>query len=83
MRRHTTVDLDEDLLRDAAIVLGTRRTTDTLHAALADVVARSRRTRLARLDFPDLTPGSLETMRTARSFDRPAGRDQAPRKRAR
>ena len=83
MKRHTTVDLDEELLRDAATVLGTRRTTDTLHAALADVVARSRRTQLVSLDFSDLTPERLETMRAARSFGRRGGTHRPQRKPAR
>ena len=52
MRKHTTLDLDQDLVREAAATLGTRRTTDTVHAALAEVVARRRRAVLARHDFP-------------------------------
>ncbi len=69
MRKHTTLDLDEDLLRDAAVALGTRRTTETVHAALRDVVARRRRVILAAHDFADLTPEALEAMRAARTFD--------------
>jgi uncharacterized protein (DUF1778 family) len=53
-RTHTTLDLDRDLLRDAADVLGTTRTTDTVHAALREVVARNRRAWLARRDFSEL-----------------------------
>ena len=78
MRKHTTLDLDQDLVRDAAAALGTSRTTDTVHAALAEVVARRRRGVLARLDFPDLTPGTLEGMRAPRRFDRPDGGPAAP-----
>lgn len=66
MRKHTTIDLDLELVRDAAAVLGTTRTTDTVHAALAEVVARQRRAALARMDLPDLTPDAVEAMRTAR-----------------
>ena len=40
--------------RDAAEALGTTRTTDTVHAALRDVVARRRRAWLARRDFSEL-----------------------------
>src|SRR5664280_1173684 len=69
MRRHTTLDLDEDLVRDAAAALGTSRTTDTVHAALAEVVARRRRSVLAHLEFPDLTPDVLATVRAPRRFD--------------
>ncbi len=71
MRKHTTLDLDQDLIRDAAAALGTRRTTDTVHAALAEVVARRRRAMLARLDFPDLTPDALAAARAPRHFEVP------------
>lgn len=66
--RRTNINLDMDLVDQAAHELGTRRTTDTVHEALRVVVARARRERLARRDFEDLTPESLEAMR------RPAGR---------
>ena len=68
MVRRTNINLDMDLVEEAAQELGTRRTRDTVHAALREVVARARRTRLARRDFEDLTPEALEAMR------RPAGR---------
>ena len=55
-------------LHEAAHELGTQRTTDTVHQALREVVARARRARLAERDFEDLTPDALEAMR------RPAGR---------
>lgn len=78
MRKHTTLDLDQDLIRDAAAALGTTRTTDTVHAALAEVVARRRRAILARLDFPDLTPDALAAMRAPRSFEAAPGEPAAP-----
>jgi len=53
-KSHTTLDLDRDLLERAAEALGTRRTTDTVHAALRDVVARRQRAWLARRDFSEL-----------------------------
>jgi Arc/MetJ family transcription regulator len=53
-RTHTTLDLDRELLHDAAEALGTTRTTDTVHAALREVVARRRRAWLARRDFSEL-----------------------------
>lgn len=71
MRKHTTIDLDLELVRDAAAVLGTTRTTDTVHAALAEVVARQRRAALVRMDLPDLTPESVEAMRAARLTPEP------------
>jgi Arc/MetJ family transcription regulator len=66
--KRTNINLDMDLVEQAAHELGTHRTTDTVHAALRDVVARARRARLAQRDFEGLTPASLDAMR------RPAGR---------
>ena len=77
MRKHTTIDLDTDLVRDAGEVLGTTRTTDTIHAALADVVRRRRR--LGILDLhPALTLTDLDAMRAHRFAEDPApyGSDQ-------
>jgi Arc/MetJ family transcription regulator len=68
MVRRTNINLDMDLVEEAAKELGTRRTTDTVHQALREVVARARRARLAERDFEDLTPEALDAMR------RPAGR---------
>lgn len=61
--RRTNINLDMDLVEQASQALGTRRTTDTVHEALRDVIARARRTRLAQRDFEDLTAESLEAMR--------------------
>ena len=66
--KRTNINLDMDLVHEAAHELGTRRTTDTVHQALREVIARARRARLAERDFEDLTPDALEAMR------RPAGR---------
>jgi Arc/MetJ family transcription regulator len=66
--KRTNINLDMDLVEQAANELGTRRTTDTVHEALRDVVARARRARLAQRDFEDLTPDSLDALR------RPGGR---------
>ena len=71
MRKHTTLDLDQILVQEAAVALGTSRITETVHAALAEVVARRRRAMLARLDLPDLTPDSLAAMRAPRLFGAP------------
>src|SRR3990170_2561199 len=67
VKRHTTIDLDVDLLREAQADLRTQGISETIHAALADVVARRRRARLAQFDFVDLTPEALEAMRSART----------------
>ena len=79
MRKHTTIDLDQDLVRQAAIVLGTTKTTDTVHAALADVVRRQRRLDLFEIAH-DLDLAALDALR----LDRVAGagprrRGKAPR----
>lgn len=65
MVRRTNLNLDMDLVAQAARELGTIRTTDTVHEALRDVIARARRTRLAARDFADLTPEALDEMRRA------------------
>ncbi len=67
MKTHTTLDLDRDLLADAAEALGTTRTTDTVHAALRDAVARSARARLMARDWSNLR-GLLPEMRAPRDF---------------
>ena len=61
--KRTNINLDMDLVHGAAHELGTQRTTDTVHQALREVIARARRARLARRDFEDLTPNALEAMR--------------------
>ena len=77
MRKHTTIDLDTDLVRDAGEVLGTTRTTDTIHAALADVVRRRRR--LGILDLrPALTLADLDAMRAHRFAEDPTPYSRDP-----
>jgi Arc/MetJ family transcription regulator len=66
--RRTNINLDGELVDAAASVLGTVRTTDTVHAALRDVVARSARQRLSQRDLLDLTPEALQQMRRARQL---------------
>ena len=68
MIKRTNINLDMDLVQQAAHELGTKRTTDTVQEALRDVVDRARRVRLAQRDFAELTPEALDRMR------RPAGR---------
>jgi Arc/MetJ family transcription regulator len=64
--RRTNINLDTELVDAAAAVLGTARTTDTVHAALRAVIDRAARERLATRDFDDLTPDVLEQLRRAR-----------------
>jgi len=71
MRKHTTIDLDVDLVRQAADALGTTRTIDTIHAALTEVVRRRLRMELLRVR-PALTLDDLNAMRAHRFAEDPA-----------
>jgi Arc/MetJ family transcription regulator len=66
MRKHTTINLDQDLVREAQGVLGTSQVTETIHLALAEVVNREKRRRLLEMEFPGLTSESLERLRQNR-----------------
>lgn len=66
MRKHTTIDLDVHLVDEAKEALGTRRTSETIHAALREVVRQRQRQRLLELDT-DLTLGELGRMREWRT----------------
>jgi Arc/MetJ family transcription regulator len=66
--RRTNINLDAELVEAAAAVLGTARTTDTVHAALRAVIDRATRERLAQRDFAELTPDVLEQLRRPRRF---------------
>jgi Arc/MetJ family transcription regulator len=61
------MNLDFELVEEASRVLGTARTTDTVHAAMRDVIQRAKRGRLASRDFDDLTPASVAEVRRTRS----------------
>ena len=67
-KTHTTLDLDRDLLAKAAAALGTTRTTQTVHAALREVVARRQRRWLAERDYAELD-AILSALRTPRVGD--------------
>jgi Arc/MetJ family transcription regulator len=77
MRKHTTIDLDVELVRQASEALGTSRTTDTIHAALSEVIRQRRRMALVGLR-PALTLEDLDAMRSHRFAEDPApyGSDQ-------
>jgi Arc/MetJ family transcription regulator len=68
MIKHTTLNLDSELLEEAKRVLGTSRTTDTIHRALREVINYHKRLRLLEYDFSDLTPETLDEMRSPRVF---------------
>ena len=67
MRKRTNMNLDRQLVAEAAGVLGTRGATETVHAAMAEVIRSARRRRLAARNLPDLTPETLGEMRKPRS----------------
>ena len=58
------------MLDATAKLLGTERITDTVHAAMREVVDREYRRRLAnRRLFTDVTLEQLKAMRRGRTFD--------------
>jgi Arc/MetJ family transcription regulator len=67
--RRTSLNLDMELVAEVREELGTRNTTDTVHAALRDVARRAALRRLAEWDFEYLTPERLEEMRRPRTLD--------------
>jgi len=68
MLRHTNIDLDTQLVEEAAELLGTRRMSDTVNAALSEVIGRTHRRRLAQLDlFDDVEPAEFESLRRPRA----------------
>lgn len=68
MVKHTTLNLDTDLLDRARDALGTTQVTETVHRALEEVVLARRRAWLASHDFEGLTPAAVEAMRQPRRF---------------
>jgi Arc/MetJ family transcription regulator len=71
MRRHTTIDLDFELVGEARKVMGTTSTTETIHAALAEVVRGRRRMAILEL-HPALNLADLDAMRAHRFAEDPA-----------
>lgn len=67
--KRTTINLDIDLLDEASDALGTSRMTETVHAAMSDVVRRRKLEALTRLEFPGMSLEKLEELRRPRSFD--------------
>lgn len=61
------MNVDIELAHEASEALGTRTTTDTVDAAMRDVVRRARLKRLAGRELPGLTAEVLEGMREQRS----------------
>jgi len=65
MARHTSLYLDEELLREAGTALGTAGPTGTVRAALEDVVRRARLKNLIQWDV-ELTAADLDQLRGPR-----------------
>lgn len=63
-----TFNADADLLRQAQQALGTTTATDTINAALAEVVRREVLKGLCDLPIDDLTPEVLKELRKPRTF---------------
>ncbi len=61
------MNLDRELVAEAEGLLGTKGATETVHAAMAEVVRAARRRRLAAWELDDLTPETLEEMRRPRA----------------
>ncbi len=67
--KRTTINLDLDLLDEASDALGTSRMTETVHAAMADVVRRRKLEALTRMEFPGMSLEKLKELRRPRDFD--------------
>jgi Bacterial antitoxin of type II TA system, VapB len=70
VKQHTTINLDPDQVREAADLLGTRGTGETVRTALAEVIRARRRARLLEVTT-DLTLDDLRAIREPRFADRP------------
>jgi Arc/MetJ family transcription regulator len=61
--KRTSMNIDRELVREAAEVLGTVGTTETVHEALREVVRIRLRAQLMASDFPVPTFEELRRMR--------------------
>jgi len=68
MIKHTTLNLDTELVNRARQVLGTKTITETVNQALEDVVRRDAMRWLAEQDFSELIE-ELPTLRAQRRFE--------------
>lgn len=73
MVKRTTINLDMELVAQARGVLEAGNTTDTVHAALRDVVRHDRLRRLSEWDLGGLTLEDVNEMRRSRIETRPWG----------
>jgi hypothetical protein len=65
--RRVTLNVDEELLREAGELLGTTSMTETINGALDEFVSLQMRLQLVNHDF-DLTPEMLDEIRRPRTF---------------
>jgi Arc/MetJ family transcription regulator len=65
--RRVTLNVDEELLREAGEFLGTTSMTETINGALDEYVSLQMRLQLVNHDF-DLTPEMLDEIRRPRTF---------------
>lgn len=72
MVKRTTINLDMELVAQAREVLEAGNTTETVHAALRDVVRRDRLRRLSEREW-NFTLEDLKEMRRSRMETRPWG----------
>jgi Arc/MetJ family transcription regulator len=73
MVRRTTINLDSELVTQAREALNARNTTDTVHAALREVVRRDRLQRLAQRKW-GMTLEELNEIRRSRIETKPWGK---------
>ncbi len=70
MIKHTTLNLDTDLVNRARQALGTNTITETVNRALEEVVRRDALRWLAEQDFSELIE-DLPKLRAPRAFEDP------------
>ncbi len=71
MIRRTSINLDLDLVEEARTVLGTKTTTDTVHAALRDAVRKERLERLSKRRWDHMPEGWVDELRRGEHWDEP------------
>ena len=67
--RRTSFNVDMELLAVVREELGMKTMTDTIHAALREVLRDRRLRRLADRDFSSLTPERLDEIRRSRALE--------------
>jgi Arc/MetJ family transcription regulator len=60
--RRTSLNVDLGLIAEAGDILGTKGPTETVRAALEDVIVRDKLRRLAERTYEDVTPEEFEEL---------------------